>query len=56
MKISDWLDEQQANKVDLAQIVLTNNMSYGEDPDEAVYFKDIILVDYSVQKSTPTSV
>ena len=41
MKISDWLDEQQANKVDVSQLVLPKNMSYDEDPDEAVYFKEI---------------
>ena len=41
MKISDWLDEQQANKVDVSQLVLPKNMSYDEDQDEAVYFKEI---------------
>jgi hypothetical protein len=41
MKISDWLDEQEAEKVDMSQISLPTNMAYDENPDETVFFKEI---------------
>ena len=41
MKISDWLDEQEAQKVDVSQIALPKNMSYDEDPDETTFYKEI---------------
>lgn len=41
MKISDWLDEKEAESEDVSQIVLPTNMSYDEVPDEAVFFKEI---------------
>ncbi len=39
MKISDWLDEKEAEGVDVSQITLPKNMSYDEDPDETLFFK-----------------
>lgn len=41
MKISDWLDEKEAEKVDVSEIVVPGNMSYDDDPDETIYFKEI---------------
>ena len=41
MKISDWLDEQEAANVDVSQIELPKNMAYDEDPEETLYFKEI---------------
>ena len=41
MKISDWLDEKEAEKVDISQIILPADMSYDEGPDETIYFKEI---------------
>jgi hypothetical protein len=41
MKISDWLDEQEAAKVDVSQITLPPDMSYDESPEETIYFKEI---------------
>lgn len=41
MNISDWLDEKDAEHVDVSQIVLPANMSYDEDPDETIFFKEI---------------
>jgi hypothetical protein len=41
MKISDWLDEREAEDRDVSQITLPANMSYDEDPDETIFFKDI---------------
>ncbi len=41
MKISDWLDEKEAEGVDVSQITLSKNMSYDEDPDETIFYKEI---------------
>jgi hypothetical protein len=41
MKISDWLDEKEAENVDVSEITLSANMSYDDDPDETIFFKDI---------------
>ena len=41
MNISDWLDQQEAEHVDVSQIDLPKNMSYDEDPDETIYYKEI---------------
>jgi hypothetical protein len=41
MKISDWLDQKEAENVDVSQIELPKNMSYGEDPDETIFFKEV---------------
>jgi len=41
MKISDWLDEKEAENVDVSQIVLPTDMSYDEVPDETIFFKEI---------------
>jgi len=41
MKISDWLDQKEAENVDVAQISLPTNMAYDQDPDETLYFKEI---------------
>ncbi len=40
MNISDWLDQKEAEKVDVSQIDLPKNMSYDEDPDETIFFKE----------------
>ncbi len=41
MKISDWLDEKEAENVDVSQITLPKNMFYDEDPDVTLFYKDI---------------
>lgn len=41
MKISDWLDKRAAEKLDVSQVVLPEELSYDEDPDETIYFKEI---------------
>ena len=41
MKISDWLDEKEAENVDVSQIVLPTDMSYDEVPDETIFFEEI---------------
>lgn len=41
MNISDWLDQQEAAKIDVSQIELPKNMSYDDDPDETIYYEEI---------------
>jgi len=38
MNIVDWLDEKEAEGVDVSQIVLPKNPSYDEAQDETLYF------------------
>ena len=38
MKISEWLDEKQAEKVDVSQIELPKDIAYDDAPDETVFF------------------
>ena len=40
MNISDWLDQQEAEKGDVAQIELPKNLSYDDDPDETIFYKE----------------
>ncbi|MBB5349045.1 hypothetical protein JWG42_10290 [Desulfoprunum benzoelyticum] len=40
MKISDWLDQKEAENVDVSQIALPANMLAGEDPDETIFYKE----------------
>lgn len=41
MKISNWLDEKEAEGLDTSQIRLPESLSYDELPAETVYFKEI---------------
>jgi hypothetical protein len=41
MMISDWLDQKVSEKVDVSEIELPANMSYDNDPDETIFFKEI---------------
>lgn len=41
MKISDWLDQKEKEKVNVSQIELPQNMAYSEDPDETIFFKEV---------------
>ena len=41
MKISDWLDEKEAENLDVSQIELPTDMSYDEFPDETIFFEEI---------------
>ena len=41
MKISDWLDEKEAENVDVTQIELPADMSFDEGPDETIFFEEI---------------
>jgi len=41
MKISDWLDAKEAENRDVSQITLPANISYDDDPDETIFFKEM---------------
>ena len=41
MTISEWLDEKEADGIDVSQITLPDNLSYDEAPDDTIFFKDI---------------
>jgi hypothetical protein len=40
MKISDWLDKKEAEKFDVSQIVLPDDLPYDEIPDETIFFAE----------------
>lgn len=40
MKISDWLDEKVAEKVDVSQIDLPADIAFDSEPDEILFFKE----------------
>lgn len=41
MKISDWLDEKEANNADVSQIELPRDMAFDKDQDETIFYKEI---------------
>jgi len=41
MKISDWLDKKEAENLDVSKIVLPDELSYDEVPDETIFFEEI---------------
>ena len=41
MKLSDWLDEKEAENVDISKITLPRDISYDATPDENVFFQEI---------------
>ena len=41
MSISGWLDEKEAEGVDVSQIVLPNDLAYDEGPEETILFQEI---------------
>jgi len=41
VNISDWLDEKEAEGLDVSRILLPNDLSYDEAPDETIFFEEI---------------
>lgn len=41
MKISQWLDEKEAEGIDVSRIELPEDMANDATPDETVFFKEI---------------
>jgi hypothetical protein len=40
MKISDWLDEKEAENVDVSQIEIPKEIAFDSAPDEIIFFKE----------------
>ena len=41
MALSDWLDEREAENVDISKITVPKDLLYDASPDELVFFKEI---------------
>jgi len=41
MTISEWLDEKEAEGINVSQIVLPDDLANEEDPEETLYFEEI---------------
>jgi hypothetical protein len=41
MRISEWLDQQEADNVDVSQIDLPADLLFDDQPDETIYFEEI---------------
>lgn len=41
VKISDWLDEREAEGIDVGQIALPDELAFDNTPDETIYFEEI---------------
>ncbi len=41
MGLSEWLDQKEAEGLDVSQIVLPDDLAHNEDPDETIYFEEI---------------
>ena len=56
MTISEWLDEKEAEGIDVSQIVLPDDLQYDEDPDGTLFFKEINPCGFLCQSNHPFSV
>jgi hypothetical protein len=41
MRVADWLDQQEAENVDLSQIELPADLLYEDRPDETIFFEEV---------------
>jgi hypothetical protein len=41
MRVADWLDQQEAEKVDVSQIELPADLLYEDQPDETIFLEEI---------------
>jgi hypothetical protein len=41
MTMSEWLDEREAEGLDVSQIVIPANLSFDEKPAETIFFEEI---------------
>lgn len=40
MKISEWLDKQEAENKDISHIEIPENLTFADDPDETIFYKE----------------
>jgi hypothetical protein len=55
MTISEWLDKREAEGVDVSQITLPSDLSFDEDPAEAIFFEEIRPCGILCQENHPFS-
>ncbi|WP_339136494.1 MAG: hypothetical protein WGN25_01260 [Candidatus Electrothrix sp. GW3-4] len=55
MSVSDWLDEKAAEGVDVSQIELPADVAFNEDPDETIFFKEILPCTFLCPENHPFS-
>jgi len=52
MKISEWLDQEEAKGLDVSQIMLPDDLAYDEVPDETIFFKEINPLRHSMPRQS----
>ncbi len=55
MTISQWLDEREAEGLDVSQITLPEDMLFDESPEETVFFEEIKPCGFLCQENHPFS-
>lgn len=53
MKISQWLDQQEALGLDVSQSVLPAQLAVEDEPDETIYFKEVRTCSVLCTKTHP---
>lgn len=55
MTISEWLDEKEAEGVDVSHIAFPADLSFDEDPEETIFFEEIKPCGFLCQQNHPFS-
>jgi len=55
MRVSEWLDQQEAESVDVSEIDLPADLLYDDQPDETIYFEEINLCGILCRDNHPFS-
>jgi hypothetical protein len=55
MTISEWLDEREAEGLDVSQITVPADLSFDEGPDETIFFEEIKPCGFLCRKNHPFS-
>ena len=55
MTISEWLDEKEAEGVDVSQIALPDDLSLTQDPEETIFFEEIKPCGFLCRENHPFS-
>jgi hypothetical protein len=55
MTILEWLDEKESEGVEVSQIALPDDLSFDENPDETIYFKEMKPCGFLCQGNHPFS-
>ena len=49
MTISEWLDKNEAEGIDVSQITLPDSLSYDEVSDETIFLRRLIMTESFLQ-------